>query len=117
MKKHLAIAVCVAVVLVSGPIAYLVQKGVTLRRHADKYESVRRGMSRAEVIGIMGDGYRVASDRDCGVQYWDHRTLTAEEQAQIESTICYDVSFPYLDFSFRFSFDGEGKVIGKRRYD
>lgn len=80
-----------------------------------RYRQVQRGMSTSEVGSMMGEEGRW---RDSEFKaWWDQVPLGSFEDARIHKAVRYSVHTFYLPVTFEFTFDAEGKTVGRHRYD
>jgi hypothetical protein len=75
---------------------------------------IEKGASKQDVVRVMGEPTRVGR---APTPYWDREELDGAEVKRITSSIDYTVSTFVLPITFRFSFDEQGMLVGKHRYD
>lgn len=115
MKRLLAVC-CVVFVAVGLAVVWLGAPFAEVRDRQLRYDTVSRGMTRAQVIEIMGtpDSERFPP----GLQpWWDLEIPEDADPESIASAIRYRTATFYLPVSFEFIFDAEGRIVGKHRYD
>ena len=84
-------------------------------RSLDKtYESFKKGATREEVLALLG---APAATNPEPTKFWDEAKLSEAELSKISSTVDYSVQTFFLPVTFRFSFDTNGALVGKHRYD
>jgi hypothetical protein len=82
-----------------------------------RYQQVQRGMSKTQVQVLMcGPGQRFGGPFPA---FWDDDLQPDQEEKArtIASAERYTVHTFYLPVSFEFTFDAEGRLVGKHRYD
>ncbi len=105
--------------LISGGIAFYFWMCVPFAKIRDldaKYLTCEKGMSREQVIKRMGD-FDYRTDGIVAGAMWDDDRLRSEEDEKVASSISYRVSTFFLPVTFEFTFDNEGKLVGRHRYD
>lgn len=110
------------IILAAGLLIVLISCGVWLVLPFQKiqtldtrYRRVRQGMSTNEVAMIMDhpSTWQVSEPK----AWWDDTRLRAGDDARVQSAVRYSVSTFFLPVSFEFTFDADGKVVGRHRYD
>jgi hypothetical protein len=111
------------------PLAALVMLGLGIYRvhqaaHAAddfnvRYRQVQRGMNRSQVQAIMGDGGAAQREPIAGKNFtmWDGEPLSEGEREAITGALIFKPTPAYTGVFFEFTFDQDGKVVGKHRYD
>lgn len=93
---------------------FFVRPAIQIRQYDSAYILIGRGASRHLVISYMGPPN--ARESMARAVFWNGKPLNEEEVARIRSTLNYYVRCgPGIVWSF--SFDDEGKLIGKHRFD
>jgi hypothetical protein len=95
--------------------AYVVLPSIKIRRLHKAYESVERGMTQDEVRELMAT--RESADIDLRVDWYEWDLLPGEDIRRIKTNLHYQVKTAFLPVTFGFSFDEDGKLLGKHRYD
>ena len=70
----------------------------------------------AEQVKALMDHSPVHSSKDWFAA-WDDKPLPPAEAQRIVSAFRYSVRAFYMPVSFEFTFDAEGRLVGKHRYD
>lgn len=87
----------------------------TIRRLQAAYLQVEKGMSAKEVERLMDYPSR---SLDSGLQgWWDEQRLTELEEVNLRKALRYQINTFYLPVIFEFTFDADGKIVGRHRYD
>lgn len=117
-RYFLALTLLLTVVIVAGTAwGFHVLNGPfrTIRELNSRYQRVQRGMSVEEVRQIMGqepDWHQEAMGA-----WWDHAALPSAEAARIRRAARYTVLTFSLPVTFEFTFDENGRVVGRHSYD
>ncbi len=109
----------IAVILVlSTTGAWLLYSTAHTIKELDRnYQLTEKGMSKAQVEGLMGqNGKWLIPDQD-PLGFWDEVRMLDSERAQIHSSVSYTVDAFFLQITFEFSFSEDGKLIGRHTYD
>jgi hypothetical protein len=116
MKRSLAACSAFLVAAVGLALVWLGAPFAEIRDRQLRYDTVSRGMTRAQVIEIMGtpDSERFQPGPQA---WWDQERLVDVEPESITSAIRYRTATFYLPVTFEFTFDAEGQIAGKHRYD
>jgi len=80
-----------------------------------RYEQVAPGMSFDQVIRLMGrEGMQ---EYDGAGAWWNDARLAPNEDLRIRRAIRYPTQTFFLPVTFEISFDANGKVVGRHRFD
>lgn len=83
--------------------------------HLDsKYMTTTRGMTVAEVVTVMGEQPSVTIG---AAAWWDDVRLGPDQDNKVKTAIRYTVRTFFLPVTFEFTFDEEGKLLGRHRFD
>lgn len=82
-----------------------------------KYDTIQKGASKDHVVAVMGKPTRVRNDYGWEKVYWEDTPLPDQPTNAVAQSMWYSVKTFFLPISFVFSFDSEGKLIGKHRFD
>lgn len=85
-----------------------------LARLSSAYHSLHKGVARDAVIAAME---QPMSTNVQPVPYWDEKPLSNEDIGRISSSIQFTKRTFFLPVSYRYSFDTNGFLVGKHRYD
>ena len=113
-RPLLGVLIALALIFFAASV-YVMWPMIQVRRLHSSYQSVQRGMSIDEVKKIMGRDETAGLDLPVEWYEWEH--LEWDEVARIKSQIHYQVPTMYMPVTFGFSFDEEGKLVGKHRFD
>jgi len=112
----------VALALVAVTFLFLARVGIEVARvrrevaETDaRFARVQRGMSVAQVQAVMGRG-GMPTPSTYAYPAWDDERLSEDEGKRIASALRWDVKNAML-LVFEVTFDRDGKVVGKHRYD
>jgi hypothetical protein len=95
---------------------YLRQQGKNNKEMYARYHKVKRGMSAAEVNAIID--FKPDPESKLGhTDYYDQQKLSPEEFRTITHSVSYTISRVYVGIVFVFSFDKDGRLVGKHAYD
>ena len=82
------------------------------------YTNVQKGMNKEKVISIMKEPPKlVFQEKNRKVLWWDDEKINKTKEMEISETIVYSVDTFFLPVTFEFSFDLDGNIIGKHKYD
>ena len=115
MKKTAISAIALLVVSAVGTGLWIATPFVRIRQFDKGYSITARGMTEAQVIGLMGRSTATRSDDSRA--WWDDTLLGEVEDARIASELSYTVNTFYLPVTFEFTFDAAGKLVGRHVYD
>ncbi len=105
----------VVILGVAGFVYWLSAPFWRIRSLQRAYEKVERGMTVSAVKAVMGtDGRPYAGPYRA---WWDDRALDDAEGRRIRSALHYRVETFLLPVTFEVTFDDNGKVVGRHRYD
>ncbi len=79
-----------------------------------RYLTTIRGMPAAEVVKIMGEHPTPTTG---AAAWWDDLRLGSDADAKVKSAIRYTVDTFFLPVTFEFTFDEEGMLVGRHRFD
>jgi hypothetical protein len=115
MKRKLLIgALVVLALLVLG--AFGILWPVYQRIHLEaRYHSTQRGMSRDEVRARMA--HREEAAQVPWRDFWDDNPLPEAESRRITSSLRYSVPTIPVKRTFEFTFDADGRLVGRHIYD
>ena len=94
---------------------YLVAPFVEIHQRRERYKLITRDMSKHDVVAIMGEP-DTSGEPGAG-PFWDDELLNGVSLDDVEHAIRYNTSTFYLGVIFEFTFDDEGRIIGKHCYD
>jgi hypothetical protein len=115
IKKRAVLLIGSVLVLSAALAVWLYLPFQKIRTLNARYYQVQQGMSTNEVDRIMGhDGQWLESGFTA---WWDDRRLEVSEDARIRKAVRYSVTTFHLPVTFEFTFDSNGKTIGRHRYD
>jgi hypothetical protein len=117
MRRHRTTIRFALVILLAASAAYyaLVRPFRLIRGLDAQYQAVRHDAGRAEVQSIMG-GPGTPGEAPYRA-YWFDAALPESESRRIDSAIRYPVRTFFLPVTFEFTFDRDGRLVGKHRYD
>ena len=108
--------VAVVAVLAAGFVLYLLARPFQRIDELDaRYARVGRGMSRAQVEAIMGGPGEPWAGPYTAL--WDDDPLPEGEDRRIAAAARYSVRTFYLPVTFEFTYDRDGLLVGRYRYD
>ena len=107
------LAACCLVALLVIYLAWVRPVKGRIDRMRSQYEMVTRSMSAEDVVAILGEPKKVFAT-EYRVSRWNADPLSEQAVGRITKTYCYGVkSIGYWLMVANFSFDAEGKLIGK----
>jgi hypothetical protein len=113
----------VVIALLAAPLlvilclsGYVLWKRAEIRSLQDGYSGTARGDSIDQVVARMG-GPGVPADPPPAFAAWDWEPLSLTEASRIHSMRRYRVSTPVGSMTLEFTFDADGRVVGKHSYD
>ena len=80
----------------------------------EKYATISKGMTKADIIQLMGEPTGVNGLKAVG---WDDAEITPEDRKRIVDSIEYGTNTYFLPVTFVISFDSDGKAVAKHRFD
>ena len=86
-----------------------------LRALDERYTTTARGMTKAQVLELMGE--EPGRNLDGAHAWWDDVLLGEGDDARIASSLCYTVKTLFLPVTLEFTFDEVGNLVGRHRYD
>ena len=115
MKRAITIVLIVGALGLSALAVWLYVPFHKVRILDARYRQVQQGMSTNEVTSIMDyDGrWRESEFR----AWWDDKPLGAVEDTRIRKAVRYSIPTFFLSVTFEFTFDADGKTVGRHRYD
>ena len=115
MKRAVITVLIVSALGLSALTVWLYLPFQRIRTLDAQYRQVQQGMRMSEVAGIMNhDGRWRESEFKA---WWDDKPLGALEDARIRKAVRYSVPTFFLPVTFEFTFDADGKTVGRHRYD
>ena len=106
--------------VIVGVVAYQVHQATRAAADLDaRYRQVQRGMTMSRVQAIMGASGTQHREPIAGKNFtmWDGEPLSAGERATITGALIFKPSPAYTGVFFEFTFDQDGKVVGKHCYE
>lgn len=117
MKRALIIIIIILISIGTTGVWILYRQAQLVQQLDANYLLVEKGMSKAQVIELMGKGGRMRVEESATAGYWDDERLSDDEGAQIQSSVSYSVATIFLPITFEFSFCEKGKLVGRHIYD
>jgi hypothetical protein len=120
VKRKLLIAALAAFTAFLCCVIYLGWPLFTVGQLRERYAQTQSGMSVAQVKALMArteDDWRLTPPAEYGMTFWDEDRLSEEETKRITSAIRYTVPTFFMPVIFEFTFDAEGRLVGRHIYD
>ncbi len=120
MLKKILLVVLITILFI---IVLLSIYNFNITRKIENYQSsfakVTRGMKKKIVISIMNEEpHYIFYGNKHHVLWWNNQKIVhINDKVTISETFVYDVSTFFLHISFEISFDTNGNVVGKHRFD
>lgn len=113
-KRVIVFFVVTIFILFASGFIWISLPYVKIRKLNERYLTITKGMSQSEVISIMKEKHFVHNRTKAR---WDYDYLGTEEDARVCSAIGFGVRTFYLPVVFEFTFDKNGKLVGRYRND
>ena len=115
MRRGTLIIGLVGLALVISFTSWILLPFQKINQLEQRYQTVQREMSEADVHAIMGGPGKAKLEP--GRAWWDDEYLGDETSKEVEKEVLYSVSTFFLPVGFGFTFDENGRLIGRHRYD
>lgn len=111
--RPVALVLCSAIALAAVTAIPFVKIS---ERHA-AYATVSRGATLEDVVSVMGKPDSVSDQPMQAGTRWGQELQANIEDDEVKRSLRYTTSTFFLPVTFEFTFDENGQILGKHRYD